>query len=68
MQLKAFPGIAIMVMLLTGLEGTVTAQSAPPLLLSDAINTGLKNYQSIQAKQNYLQASAELVKSSRKEY
>jgi outer membrane protein TolC len=68
MQLKAFPGIAIMVMLLTGLEGTVTAQSSPPLLLSDAINTGLKNYQSIQAKRNYLQASNALVQNTRNEY
>jgi outer membrane protein TolC len=38
------------------------------LLLSDAINTGLKNYQSIQAKRNYLQASNALVQNTRNEY
>ncbi len=44
------------------------AQEQKPLLLSEAIQTGLKNYQSLQAKQNYLHSSAELVKNTRSEY
>ena len=43
-------------------------QEQKPLLLSEAIQAGLKNYQSIQAKQNYLHSSAELVKNTRNEY
>jgi outer membrane protein TolC len=68
MRINALPGIAIMVMLLLGMEKTARAQSSQPLLLSDAINTGLKNYQSIQAKRNYLQASTALVQNTRNEY
>lgn len=37
-------------------------------LLSEAIKTGLQNFQGIKAKQNYLQSSAELVKNTRAEY
>ncbi|OQP61797.1 hypothetical protein A3860_31300 [Niastella vici] len=66
--MHAFPGVAILLMLLLAGEQTVTAQSSQPLLLSDAINTGLKNYQSIQAKRNYLQASTALVQNTRNEY
>jgi outer membrane protein TolC len=44
------------------------AQEPKPLLLSEAIQTGLQHYQSIQAKQNYLHSSAELVKNTQKEY
>jgi outer membrane protein TolC len=57
-----------MVLLLLGTEKQAMAQSSPPLLLSDAINTGLKNYQSIQAKRNYLNASTALVQNTRNEY
>lgn len=46
---------------------TLQAQTRP-LLLSDAINTGLNNYQSIQAKRNYYNASAALVQNTRNEY
>jgi len=73
--MHAFPGVAVLLMLLLAAEQTVTGQSASqqsrssqPLLLSDAINTGLKNYQSIQAKRNYLQASTALVQNTRNEY
>jgi outer membrane protein TolC len=62
------PVIASMVLLLLVSQKPATAQSSPPLLLSDAINTGLKNYQSIQAKRNYLDASTALVQNTRNEY
>jgi outer membrane protein TolC len=39
-----------------------------PLLLSEAIQKGLQNYQNIQAKRNYLNASAEQVLNTKKEY
>src|SRR5687767_14783122 len=64
----AQPVITIMVLLMLGAGKAATAQSSQPLLLSDAINTGLKNYQSIQAKRNYLDASAALVQNTRNEY
>jgi outer membrane protein TolC len=44
------------------------AQEPKSLLLSQAIQTGLQNYQSIQAKQNYLRSSTEQVKNARSEY
>jgi outer membrane protein TolC len=68
MRIQALPGIPMMLMLFLGTAGKVTAQTAPPLLLSDAINTGVRNYQSIQAKRNYLEASTALVQNTRNEY
>jgi outer membrane protein TolC len=44
------------------------AQPAKPLLLSEAIHTGVSHFQSIQAKRNYLQASAALVQNTKNEY
>ena len=44
------------------------AQDRKPILLSEAVQTGLQNYQRIQAKQNYLRASAEQVKNTKNEY
>jgi len=44
------------------------AQESKYLLLSQAVQTGLQNYQSIHAKQNYLGASREQVKNTRNEY
>jgi len=41
---------------------------AEPLLLSDVINTGLNNYQSIQAKRNYYNATVAMVQNTRNEY
>ncbi len=38
------------------------------LTLSDAIKTGLNNYQNIQAKRNYVNASAALVKNAKNQY
>jgi outer membrane protein TolC len=46
---------------------TAQAQQAP-LLLSDAIKTGLANYQTIKAKQRYLDASTALVQNVKNEY
>lgn len=45
-----------------------TAQEHKPLLLSDAIATGVSNYQSIQAKRNYINASAALVQDAKNRY
>jgi outer membrane protein TolC len=58
--------ISIILLLISTLY--TQAQEQKYLLLSQAIQMGLQNYQSIQAKQNYLHASAELVKNTRKEY
>ncbi|MBL0744014.1 TolC family protein [Chryseolinea lacunae] len=44
------------------------AQSAGPLKLSEAVDLGVKNFQSIQAKRNYLNASEALSKNARNEY
>src|ERR1051326_7414864 len=46
----------------------VSAQEQKPLLLSEAITTGVNNYQSIQAKRNYLNASTALVQDVRNQY
>ena len=46
----------------------VEAQQTKTLLLSAAIQSGLNNYQSIQAKKNYLNASKEQIKNTRNEY
>jgi outer membrane protein TolC len=43
-------------------------QEPRPLLLSEAIDAGLKNYQSIQAKRNYLNASGAMVQNTKNEY
>ncbi len=58
-------------LLLTAVTGSFQIAKGQPqqsLLLSQAIQTGLQNYQSIQAKRNYLQSSAELVKNTKTEY
>jgi outer membrane protein TolC len=68
MRINALPVIAIIGMLILGTQENAMAQAAQPLTLSDAINTGLKNYQSIQAKRNYLNASTALVQNARNEY
>ena len=39
-----------------------------PLLLSDAIKSGLQNYQSIEAKRNFIKSSQSLVKNTKNEY
>jgi outer membrane protein TolC len=58
-----------MVLLLFDFYKPAIAQSSSsPMLLSEAINTGLKNYQSIKAKKNYLDASSALVQNTRNEY
>ncbi|WP_205510532.1 TolC family protein [Longitalea arenae] len=67
MRVTTLP-VIIMVLLLFELYNSARAQSSSPLLLSEAINTGLKNYQSIKAKKNYLDASAALVQNTRNEY
>ncbi len=64
LQKKIFPSFAVLLLV----NIATNAQEAKTLLLSQAIQTGLSNYQSIQAKQNYLKSSAELVKNTRNEY
>lgn len=68
MRINALPVIAIIGMLLATTQENARAQSTQQLTLSDAINTGLKNYQSIQAKRSYLNASSALVQNTRNEY
>jgi outer membrane protein TolC len=46
----------------------VAAQEHKPLMLSEAISTGVSNYQSIQAKRNYVNASAALVQDAKSRY
>jgi outer membrane protein TolC len=59
--------IALLTGGLIGGLSLVTAQSRQ-LNLSDAISAGLSNYQSIQAKRNYANASAALVQNAKNEY
>ena len=56
------------VALLLSILPVAKAQESKYLLLSQAVQTGLQNYQSIRAKQNYLGASREQVKNTRNEY
>jgi len=49
-------------------EVNVFAQQQKPLMLSEAIDTGINNYQSIQAKRNYLNASGAGVQNAKKQY
>ncbi len=44
------------------------AQEQKTLLLSEAVQTGVDNYQSIQAKQNYLRSSAALIENTKNQY
>jgi len=50
-----------------GIQQTLHAQQTP-LLLSDAIKNGLQNYQSIEAKRNFIKSSQALVKNTKNEY
>jgi outer membrane protein TolC len=61
------PGIFTILIVLASIQ-TVSAQSQKPMLLSEAINNGLNNYQSIQAKRNYVQASTALVRDAKNHY
>lgn len=47
---------------------SVNAQSEKVLTLSAAVRTGLMNYQSIQAKRNYYNASSALLQNTKNEY
>ena len=60
--------ITTMVAAIVMFHSSATAQEQHPLPLSEAITTGLKNYQNIQAKRNYLNASSALVQNTRNEY
>ena len=61
-RIKAFILFALLIIAVQ----TINAQQY--LLLSDAIKTGLQNYQSIKAKQDYIKSSQALVKNTRNEY
>jgi len=45
-----------------------TAQNSGILRLSDAVNNGLNNYQSIKAKSNYIKSSSALVENAKNQY
>jgi outer membrane protein TolC len=59
-----------MALALLGFAGIkpANAQEQKTLLLSEAVQTGINNYQSIQAKQNYVRASAALVENTKNQY
>lgn len=67
-MLKLFSTAALFVAILQMQSLPALAQEQRNLPLSEAINTGLKNYQSIQAKRNYLSASSAIVQNTRNEY
>lgn len=46
----------------------ICAQTGNTLLLSDAVKTGLNNYQSIKARSNYIKVSAEQVSNVKNQY
>lgn len=55
--------VAVVMLITTGFS-----YAQQPLLISEAINNGLSNYQSIRAKRNYFNSSKELVLNARNEY
>lgn len=55
------------VFLFMGIPG-VMGQDQKPLLLSEAIQTGIRQYPAIQAKKNYLQAANAIVQDTRNQY
>jgi len=58
-----------LILLLASLVATsVWGQEARKITLEEAVNTGLANYQSIRAKQNYMLASGALKQQARNEY
>jgi len=56
------------VLLLLAITEIIFAQEQKPLLLSEAIATGISNYQSIKAKRNFLNASTALVQDAKNQY
>ncbi len=50
------------------LQAFISSAQPNQLNLSDAVRTGLNNYQSIQAKRNYVNASAALVQNTKNQY
>ena len=67
MKLDYYKG-KLFLLLATCCSLSISLTAQKPLLLSEAIQQGLAHYQSIQAKRNYLSASAELVQQTKKEY
>jgi outer membrane protein TolC len=57
-----------MIMLISYPFCDIKSQSVTSLHLSEALDTGVKNYQSIKAKRNYYNASEALTKNARNEY
>lgn len=64
---KRYKCIALLITAIGGFQCT-HAQEQKQLLLSQAVQAGVQNYQSIHAKQQYLRASAEQVKNTKNEY
>ena len=60
--------ISFLLALIISTAINVSAQQQKPLLLSDAISTGINSYQSIQAKRSYLNASTALVQDIKNRY
>ncbi len=60
--------VAFCCLLLLLTSQPVFSQTTNPLFLSDAVKTGLNNYQSIKARANYIKASAALVENTKNQY
>ncbi|NIG52246.1 TolC family protein [Chitinophaga sp. Cy-1792] len=52
----------------TGNSAAVVVAQTQPLTLQDALKTGLTNYQSIKAKENYARAAGENISATRREF
>lgn len=60
--------LLVLIFLLAGVSPLLRAQSSQVITLEEAVNTGLSNYQTIRAKQNYISASGALRQQARNEY
>ena len=58
----------LLLIILCNFSANCVQAQTPVLLLSDAIKSGLNNYQSIKAKRNYLSASSALVQNAKNQY
>jgi outer membrane protein TolC len=65
---RIFSRVVILIILLFPLYERSSAQELEHITLSQSIERGIKNYQSINAKQNYVNAAKDLTRNARNEY
>jgi len=63
-----FSYLTVFILLVWILPDHANAQEQVPLTLPQAIDTGIKNYPSIKARQNYVRAAQALTRNARNEY